>query len=227
MGQRLIILVLPFLLTACLGRIPEPVDYRLSQQQKMQAAHHWQVLAADVANRVNNELILNDYLKAAVFIRESCGDEDNPCKPNATSSFEEAFRDLLITNMVNLGVPVLIRGGENAITVNYKVQMVYHRATRIPTMKPGLITAHAAFITVFRNIPHELKTIAAAATLDLANQNLVSNGHYEVIISTSMVKNGNYFYRGSDLYYINDKDSSHYQTTKPRSLSLPFDTPGS
>jgi hypothetical protein len=214
MSKRLII-ILPFLLTACLGRIPEPVDYPFSQQQKMQAAYHWQVLADDVANRVNHELILNDYLKAAVFVRESCGNEDNPCKPNVTSSFDEAFRDLLITRLVKLGVPVLVNAQEAGITVHYKVQLVYHRTTRVPTMKPGLLTTHATLITVLRNIPHELRTIAAVASLDITNQNLVANGHYEVIITTSIAKNGNYFYRGSDLYYINDKDSYHYQATTP------------
>jgi hypothetical protein len=44
-----IILVAAALTMSC-GRIPEPVGYVQSEQNKMQATHHWDVLAADLAN---------------------------------------------------------------------------------------------------------------------------------------------------------------------------------
>jgi hypothetical protein len=71
----------------------------------MQAASHWEVLAADLANRINNQLITTDNLDKAIFVKETCGDETISCRPNETSSFNEAFRDLLITNLFGYGIP--------------------------------------------------------------------------------------------------------------------------
>ena len=88
-----------FLVCSCSSRIPEPITYPYTQQKKMQASSHWQVLAADLANRINNELIITDNIYKAVFVKETCGDEKTPCKTNETSSFNEAFRDLLITKL--------------------------------------------------------------------------------------------------------------------------------
>ena len=56
-------LFLPMLVTVlCLAsgcvRMPQPQGFPYSNQPKMQAAHHWNVLANDVANRINNELAL-------------------------------------------------------------------------------------------------------------------------------------------------------------------------
>lgn len=222
-----IALTIPLLIiSGCFSRIPEPVAYPASQQQKMQASNHWQVLAADVASRINRELIVSDYLSAAVFIRETCGDEDHPCKSHTTSSFDEAFRDLLITSLVNIGVPVLTKENDDSFKVNYKVQLVSHRANRIPTIKPGLITAGSILITVFRNVPHEISSIFTTAILELANQNLVTSGKYEIIITTSININGDYLYRGSDMYYINHKDSDHYWMTKPQPSPISLLSPG-
>ena len=52
--------------------------------------------------------------------------------------------------------------------------------------------------------------LAGSGLVDYANQNLVANGKHEVIITTSVTQNGTYLYRGSDIYYINDNDYTHY-----------------
>jgi len=53
--------------------------------------------------------------------------------------------------------------------------------------------------------------MALAAGLDIAFATSPINGHYEVIISTSMVTDEKYLFRTSDIYYINDPDFWHYQ----------------
>ena len=108
------------LFCSCGSRIPEPIDYPYSQQEKMQASHHWEVLSKDLANRINNELIITDNLDKAVFVKETCGDEATPCKPNETSSFNEAFRDLLITNLFDYGIPTNSMQDEETIEILIK-----------------------------------------------------------------------------------------------------------
>lgn len=199
------------LVGGCAGRIPEPIAYPYSQQQKMEASHHWQVLADDLANRINNELIITDNANKSVFVKETCGNEATPCNPTETSSFNEAFRDLLITNLVGYGIPTKKQNDEETLEIHYKVQIVRHASERMRTLQPGLLTGLSAAIVVLRNAPADLVTLAVGAASDVANANMTINGHYEIIITTSMLASGKYLFRASDIYYINDKDFWHYQ----------------
>ncbi len=196
------------------GRIPEPVGYDYTVQHKMQAAYHWEVLAADVAYQVNNELIRSDFINTPVFVKETCGDDSHICQPNETSAFNETFRDLLITQLVSLGVPTSSAPDNDAITVNYKTKLLYHTPGRIRTIKPGAITALTAGILVLRNAPSALLTLGLAAAVDFANASADTASNYEVVITTSLVKKEKYLFRQSDIYYINDRDFWHYMDDK-------------
>ena len=205
--------VLPLLLVLFLcscSRIPQPASYAYSEQQKMQAAHHWDVLASDVANQINNQLVISDYVDRSVFVKTTCGTDAVPCEQGRTTQFNEGFRDLLITRLVNFGVPTSSDKKVADIEVNYKVQVIYHAAGR-QTMAPGTLTALTAVVSVFRHAPGTLQAMALAAGLDIAFATSPINGHYEVIISTSMVTDEKYLFRTSDIYYINDPDFWHYQ----------------
>jgi len=208
------------LLNGCAGGIPEPVNYPHSKQQKMQASHHWEVLAKDLANRINNELIITDNIETAVFVKPTCGDESRPCGSHQTSSFNEAFRDLLITNLVNYGIPTHNQSTQDAIEIQYKVQIVRHSANRIRTFKPGVLTAISAAIVVLRDAPTELLILASGVAADFINYNLTKSGNYEIIITTSMVNDDTYLFRASDIYYINDKDFFHYQDQMPQTKTI-------
>ena len=209
-----------FLVCGCSSRIPQPITYQYSQQKKMQAVSHWDVLAADLANRINKKLIVTDNIYKAVFVKETCGNEIKSCKPNETSSFNESFRDLLITNLFGLGIPTKSRPNEAAIEIDYKVQVVRHLTDRVRSLQPGLLTGLSAAITVLRNAPVELALLATGIAADVANTSLVVNGHYEVIITTSMVADDRYLFRVSDIYYINDKDFYHYQNNMPQAKTI-------
>lgn len=207
-----LIFFLLILLSGC-TRIPQPASYAYSEQQKMQATHHWDILASDVANQINNQLIRSDYLDKAVFVKATCGSDASPCAQGETTQFNEGFRDLLITRLVNFGVPTSIEKKLSDIEVNYKVQVIYHSASR-STLPPGALTVITAAVSVLRQAPAELQAIALAAGLDLGNSAAPRNGHYEVIITTSMVADEKYLFRTSDIYYINDPDFWHYQNTQ-------------
>lgn len=213
--MRLIVvttLVCCFLLCAggC-SRIPQPTTYAFTEQQKMQAAHHWDVLANDVANQINNSLLHNDYVSTPIFVRATCGSENTPCGPGETTQFNEGFRDLLITQLVHFGIPTSAVEDPTAIVVNYKVQVVYHRDNRYAARPPGSLTALTTAVSVLRHFPGELQAMAAAGFLDLASSATDNAGHYEIIITTSMITGNKYLFRTSDIYYINDLDFWHYQ----------------
>ncbi len=209
----IIFLAVSLLLCGC-SSVPTNSSYAFSEQQKMQAAHHWDVLASDVANQINNQLIRSDYVDKSVFVQATCGDDATPCEQGETTVFNEGFRDLLITRLVGFGVPTSSSLQPADIEVNYKVQVIYHQKS-LYTMKPGLLTVLATGISVLRHTPGEIQTIAAAAALDFLNAAGSTAGHYEVIISTSMVTENKYLFRTSDIYYITDPDFWHYQNTSP------------
>jgi hypothetical protein len=203
------------------ARVPTPIGYDYSKQHKMQASHHWDILAADTAAEINKALILSDYVNAPVFVRETCGDENTPCKPFETSVFDETFRDLLVTHLVALGVPTSAEPNEETIEVKYKAQTVFHNARRWRTIQPGLITTLTAGVIVLRNAPWEIGAIAGAAALDTANATYVRKSQFEVVLTTSMVVKSTYLYRNTNIYYINDADSWHYHTqAEPSKITL-------
>ena len=187
----------------------------------MQSSYHWQILATDIANEINTTLILNDYSGTPVYVRQTCGNENESCKPLESTTFDESFRDLLITKLVALGVPTSSAHSDDAIIINYKAQPVYHSRSTLKAYKPGLLTALTAGIVVLRNAPAELLAIATAGAIDYAGTYYSGVSNFEVIITTSMITKGNYLYRNSNIYYINDHDSWHYQTpASPTEISL-------
>ncbi|WP_319547515.1 hypothetical protein [Desulfogranum marinum] len=207
------LLVAVTMFAGCL-RIPQPTGYAYTKQQKMQAAHHWQVLANDVASQINTELINREYLVTPVYVRHSCGLPDT-CGKGETFPFDEGFNDLLVSQLVKFGVPTRAAKEEDALVVDYKVQVLYHQANRHQWLQPGVLTALTAGIVVFRNAPGEILALATAGAVDAALATTVVNGHYEVIITTSIVDDNRYIMRSSNIYYINDADFWHYQQASP------------
>ncbi len=209
-----------FLFCGCSSRIPEPITYPYSQQKKMQAASHWDVLAADLAGRINQQLIVTNNHAKAVFVKEMCGNENSACRSGGTGSFHEALHDLLITNLVGYGVPTKSHADQEAIEISYKVQIVYHNSDRVRSLQPGLLTGLSAAVVVLYNAPAELILLAVGVAADVANTSLVESGHYEIIITTSMINGDQYIFRASDIYYINGKDFYQYQERIPETKTI-------
>ena len=49
----ILLLLLPAFLISCRSQIPIATNYPYSEQQKMQAPHHWDVLAAEVVEQLD------------------------------------------------------------------------------------------------------------------------------------------------------------------------------
>ncbi|MEE4240186.1 MAG: hypothetical protein V2I36_01875 [Desulfopila sp.] len=211
-------------LSSC-GRIPEPIGYNYSTQEKMQAAHHWNVLAEDISNKINNELIRSDFFETAVFVKETCGDDSEPCSRDITTDFNEGFRDLLITRLVDFGIPTSAIPDREAITINYKVQVVHHNANRLRTLRPGLLTSLTTAVSVLRHAPAEIIAIALASGVDYSNAAYARTTNVEAIVTTSMVFRNRYLFRSSDIYYINSADYHHYNKDFKTAKTIHLTTP--
>lgn len=180
----------------------------------MDSVAEWNVLANHVADRINNELIRQYYLDATVYVRHSCG-KPGRCGSHESFPFDEGFNDLLTTQLVNFGVNTVRSPDSASLTVDYKVQAVYHPSDyrKWTWPKPGVLIALAAGIVVFEDAPWEI--IAAATAIDVFRTNYQPSGHYEVIITTSILDKNRYVMRSSDIYYIENSDYWHYQFATP------------
>jgi len=218
--RALFLILLIFVMYGC-AQVPTSITFPYSPQQKMQAAHHWGVLAEDVATQVSETLKANNLVTQSVFMQPYCGAPSERCSAHNETPFGEGFTDLILTKLVNSGVKVST-DEKTALTVTSKVQVVYHRANRdIP--KTGAVAALTAAVFVLReaftywDTPAKIAAVAGTA-LAASVADDTTNGffmgrlpHHEIIISTSILKDKSYLMRKSDIYYINDADFWHYK----------------
>jgi hypothetical protein len=216
---RLFLICIILLSWGC-NTIPTPISHEYQEQKILQAAKHWDILAADVANKINNELIRNDFLNASVYVKTTCGTDAIPCEPAETSQFNEGFRDLLLTQLVNYGIPTSTSIDRDVIVIDYKVQVILHSDGRVPQPPTGTVTGLTAAISVLRDAPTQLLAIAVAGAYDYYTGVRAMNSNYEIVITTSMVSKKKYIFRSSDIYYINDADFWHYQNPMDRTKEI-------
>lgn len=99
------------LLVGCASEVPIPTAYERSYQPKMWAAHHWNVLAADVAERLNLSLSQLDVDRPLV-LHVQRGDP---------TVFNYAFHELLETQLMQQGFGVTRAAREADLMVEYDV----------------------------------------------------------------------------------------------------------
>ena len=212
----LIIMMSMFVFYGCKSKVPKPTSYDFSTQQKMQAAHHWNILAHDVASQIEKKLH-HKYgnTKKALYVYEK---SDVP--------FTDSFYDLLISSLIDRGVRVTTEK-QDAFKVKYDVQLIHHSADNTQRPWPGINTAAtstiAGGIAVSRNISGGVAAgLASASGFILGGAALDASYGYmnvklprnEVLVTTTVVHDTTIAFKKTDLYYINDKDFWHYVQDK-------------
>jgi hypothetical protein len=199
------------LLGAC-AQVPRPSTYPYSFQQHMQAAHHWQVLASQVAGELATSLTSGTISRAeAVYVR---ADDRSP--------FGQAFRGFLITELTKQGFAVSpTQTHPSQAKIDWGVQLVTHQADR---KKPPILLGNTLLAGLAYGIAHawdELSLAAAGAVtafglmpiLDVMQG--VDTGplpHSEIIITTMISTPQAILSRNSHIFYINDLDQRHYRS---------------
>jgi hypothetical protein len=191
-----------------LSQVPVPTAYPLKTQPKMQAVHHWEVLAGDVAQRVHEALerrILERQFPVHVA-------------PSGTTPFAKSFHALLITKLVERNISVS-SGFTNAMVLSFDIEMVRH-GNRVLRTGKGIYKALAPDVFVQRSsllTPDGHGVLVNQAMLEAAEVN-VDSGAYthdlprmEVLITSSLVFEEHFLMRDSSIYYINDSEWWHYK----------------
>jgi hypothetical protein len=208
---RLVMLLVLLVSAGCASRVPVAKNHPLTGQYKAKAAHHWDVLADDIARQTQTAASgLDSPIKGTpLYIKP----------PEKNSAFSSAFGNFLITRLVNRGLPVT-SNAEEGLAISYETQLLRHDSSRY-THLPGTLTALAAGIWVVRNIA---SSTASAIPTSLAITGLADYalGHYageathtELIVTTSILHDASYVFRRSDIYYIEDEDTDLFAAEAP------------
>ena len=202
------LLCVAILATGCASEVPIPTTYPLASQQKLKSANHWNVIAKDVAQQAASSLAKHNLSSTLVTVSTQ--------QPDAP--FQTGFRNFLITHLVDQNQPVAQKTAD--IEVQFETQVVRHNSERQASV-PGELTVLTAGILVARNAAlHWSNDSLWAGALALAGLADWGKGHTtglsktEVIVTTSVTRNGQFLMRKTDVYYLDDNDGSLFQHMK-------------
>lgn len=199
-------IVAALFVVGCASEIPSARTHDLTSQKKIKAAHHWDVIAADVASETKKALAETGQRRVYVTATGS------------KSAFDQAFHNFLITQLVRQGVSVGEKPGD-ALEVRYETQLIRHPSQRVEPI-PGGLTALAAGLLVLHNVPKWSQAqqggvgLASIAGFDYLTADRTSVTQTELVVTTSMLDAGQYRMRKSDVYYIEDADGALFQQAK-------------
>lgn len=209
MVPRMVVLLALLLSVGCASRVPIATNHPLSTQKKAKAVHHWDVLADDIAHQTEISATDRWFPDKPLYVQ-----------PRGTTTFDTAFRNLLITRMVNRGL-VVTSDPEQGLAVSYDVQLVRHDSSRF-THVPGALTSLAAGIWVVRDLVGSAAADAIPATLGMTALADYALGHYaggathtELLVTTTIQDDARYLLRKSDIYYIEDEDTTLFMPPVP------------
>jgi hypothetical protein len=205
-------------MVGCASRAPIPLaeNFELTVQPKVRSAGHWELVSRDV---VGQTLATLD--KAGV----APGTQLHVALPANPSSFDLAFRDFLITKLVQSGAPVQQMPGQT-LDVTYHTQLVRHNSER-PHFIPGQFTMIAAGLMAAYGLRHEhldaqlLATLGLTAAADYgASVNSGGPTNTEMILTTTVARGGQFIARKTDVYYLENADTPLFMRPSYKNINM-------
>jgi hypothetical protein len=185
------------------SQTPVPITYPRTEQHKMQAAHHWDVLAAFEAEQILGGI--RDRTKPIYIEAPAVEDSD----------FKRAYHYMLGEHLVRMGGLLVTKPLVGAVRVEYIVQVLNHKDRGYVAPAPGTYTAlgGSAFL-VGQAVQHWAHPEWVAMPL-LFGADLFSGGWAkveptEVIITTRVQEGSLVLMSDTDVFYYNPGDTNHY-----------------
>ncbi|MFZ6723676.1 hypothetical protein [Undibacterium sp. Ji49W] len=183
-------------------------NFPTTTQNKLQAASHWLLIAKDVADQIK---LGTDKIGAPVYVTP----------PQQNSKFTLAFYNQIITSLVNQGVVVRKVNDGTAQVIDIETELVRFSPNRHQNTRFVSVTAIGAGIAAVHGLGIPVKTDYVLGGLGLAaaydwthwvNQEYAKGPTptYELIVTTSLVKNLQFVARRTDAYYVSDYDWTLY-----------------
>ena len=194
------------MLGGCATKSPIPLaeNFELTVQPKVRSAGHWDLLSRDVVAQTLETL-------------ERAGVDPNSqlyvAMPHSPSDFDAAFRDFLITKLVQTGAGVRQSPDPTLLEVTYHTQVVRHNSDR-PHFIPGQFTMLASGLMAAYGLHNQHIDVKLLATLGLTSAMDYTASVYtggptntEMILTTTVTHGGQYIARKTDVYYLENVDA--------------------
>ena len=141
------IIVLLSAFSLCLfscSQAPQLAGNPYSFQKKLEATHHWEILAKDFSKQLAAYLGNNQTKFGGNYVSESNMTADNTAstqlpiyiQTNDRSVFGKAFRQSLITELTDLGYQIAYNK-DDALTLRWSVQKIKYNADRKMSVVQG------------------------------------------------------------------------------------------
>lgn len=199
--------------TACAKRpLPTATSYPTSVQQKMQAAHHWDVLADNLAANLSDKLSVT-HGNRPVYLAI---DEQH-------SDFGRALRSFLTSRLLERSVPVSTApygGPDKPLLLKIDTQVVNFSDREGLRPLPGDYTLAKGLAYLIYRVG-DLWTAPAWAVLPLSeyHENYFPVGtNTEVIVNVTVTDVARVVFSESHAYYVNDTEQGHYAGPAPAPL---------
>lgn len=201
-----------FAITACSNNnlpYPRATMFPGTEQQKLQSADHWNVLA-----RHESELILRNLGNGGGTVIPSLylGSPSN-----SASDFETAYHNMLASALVQNGADVMLNRENALFTLDYDAQVIQHSNRERLPLRPGTVTAFFAAIAGVNDTQYwgdqGLILIPVAVATDLWNKfrKDTSAEVTEVIITTRVLSSQRLAHSETRVYYFNPEDIGQYR----------------
>lgn len=201
---------------------PKAITQPYSFQEKLEAAHHWEVIAQDLAKQLSLYLEKNPLNTIGTgYVISGVSVPNNPyiyIQTNDRSVFGKTFRQSLVTELAKRGYPIAYKP-DAALTLRWSVKKIKYKAYREMNRVPGTFTALAALGYGVHKLYAASSAFGAAigtgAAMDLLDQ---SNGflrkeqapNSEINLAVTISQKGIMLARQSEIYYINAEDLNQY-----------------
>lgn len=185
------------------SQAPNAITFPRTEQQKMQAAHHWEVLAEHQANRILD--VLKDKSKP-IFVKDL---------EVGASLFAQAYHAMLQSHLTEKDGVVVTKPVFGGVTVSYMTQILHHKDRAYKAPPQGTYTALGAGAVIVGATIHNAHPSALAAVPIILAADALSGGYAamdptEVIITTQVHEGNLVLFSGTDIFYFNSGDAGHY-----------------
>lgn len=193
----LLLLVSVFLIS-CTSQIPIATNYPYTEQQKMQAPHHWDVLASEVVSQLRQTNSIANSMPIFVVPKFYLPGEEDPAIWTATKPltpadesdqlttipFKRAYQNYLIARLVGAGYSIVNESNSAELIMTFDIQLIKHNNRPVRS-------------------PHILSKIGRVFTGSADGAYVgVEASPYEVVITTSVRRGDTYLMSHTGTYYI-------------------------
>ncbi|WP_460483037.1 hypothetical protein [Comamonas humi] len=171
--------------------------YPQPQQYKVRAAGHWDLMANDVAAETLATLERNGLSPKTPM---------HVALPQHPSAFDAAFRELLVTKLVQRGASVYDKGGQQ-LELNYDAQVVHHNVLHHGDAQIG--GGRSSGFGEALGSDYSASTAAGGPA------------YTEVLLTSGVTRQGQYVARKSNIYYVDNAVAGQFaRLVPPRAVSM-------